>query len=168
MYILLCSLYLSKNLQHTCTSIERPILRPIVPNHFVGFLKRHRGMEKSLGDTEVSWLLAKLEFYSVLQLRWKIIFPFLAKSRAHTHTLYGSVLLISSHFEHYGSVSVARAQYICIGHGARSRFRSVRSEMKSTVCAWALRMGTRLCKEWENNFPMQLQYSGFQLRSKIS
>ena len=31
--------------------------------------------------------------------------------------------LISSHFEHYGSV----------GHGPRSRFRSVRSEMKSTV-----------------------------------
>ena len=44
-----------------------------------------------------------------------------------------AILLISSHFEHYGSVSVARAQYICIGHGARSRFRSVRSEMKSTV-----------------------------------
>ena len=45
-----------------------------------------------------------------------------------------AVLLISSHFEHYGSVSMARAQYICIGHGPRSRFCSVpRSEMKSTV-----------------------------------
>ena len=43
------------------------------------------------------------------------------------------LLLISSHFEHHGSVSVARAQYICIGHGPRSRFRGVRSEMKSTV-----------------------------------
>ena len=30
-------------------------------------------------------------------------------------------------------MSVARAQYICIGHGPRSRFRSVQSEMKSTV-----------------------------------
>ena len=44
-----------------------------------------------------------------------------------------TVLLISSHFEHHGNVSVARAQYICIGHGPRSRFRGVRSEMKSTV-----------------------------------
>ena len=44
-----------------------------------------------------------------------------------------TVLLISSHFEHYISVSVARAQCKCIGHGPRSRFRSVRSEMKSTV-----------------------------------
>ena len=42
-------------------------------------------------------------------------------------------LLYGITFEHYGSVSVARAQYICIGQGARSRFRSVRSEMKSTV-----------------------------------
>ena len=47
--------------------------------------------------------------------------------------LKSAVLLISSHFEHHGSVSVARAQYICIGHGPRSRFRGVRGEMKSTV-----------------------------------
>ena len=75
------------------------------------------------------------------------------------------LLLISSHFEHYGSVSVPRAQCKCIGHGPRSRFRSVRSEMKSTVtgesfrtgCVQSMRMGTRLCKEWENNFPTQLQ-----------
>ena len=79
-----------------------------------------------------------------------------------------AVLLISSHFEHHGSVSVARAQYICIGHGPRSCFRGVRSEMKSTVQCIAvalenyfpksrahahtsMHMGTRLCKEWENN-----------------
>ena len=43
----------------------------------------------------------------------------------------GTIILLI--FEHYGNVSVARAQYICIGHGARSRFCSVRSEMKSTV-----------------------------------
>ena len=45
--------------------------------------------------------------YSELQLHWKIIFPFLAKSHTHTH----------------------------------------------------MRMGTRLCKEWENNFPTQLQFT---------
>ena len=34
------------------------------------------------------WVCQKhLALYSVLQLRWKIIFPFLAKSRAHAHTL---------------------------------------------------------------------------------
>ena len=43
---------------------------------------------------------------NLVQLRWKIIFPFLAKSRAHAH----------------------------------------------------MRMGTRLCKEWENNFPTQLYW----------
>ena len=48
--------------------------------------------------------------YSELQLRWKIIFPFLAKSRAYF--------------------------------------------------VWeCMRMGTRLCKEWENNFPTQLQFT---------
>ena len=44
-----------------------------------------------------------------------------------------AVLLISSHFKHYGSMSVACTQYICIGHGPHSRFCSVQSEMKSTV-----------------------------------
>ena len=51
----------------------------------------------------------------------------------HDKTELYVLLLISSHFEHYGSVSMARAQCKCIGHGPRSRFRSVRSEMKSTV-----------------------------------
>ena len=62
----------------------------------------------------------------------------LGTGHAHASVVFeremkSTVLLISSHFEHYGSVSVARAQYICIGHGPRSRFRGVRSEMKSTV-----------------------------------
>ena len=51
--------------------------------------------------------------YSELQFRWKIIFPFLAKSRAHMHT--------------------------CTG-------------------VYGMRMGMRLCKEWEN-FPTQLQFT---------
>ena len=49
-----------------------------------------------------------------------------------------TLLLISSHFEHYGSVSVPCAQCKCIGHGPRSRFRSVQSEMKSTVLPFAI------------------------------
>ena len=53
------------------------------------------------------------------------------------------VLLISSHFEHHGSVSVARAQCKCIGHGPRSRFRGVRSEMKSTVAVAKASFGMR-------------------------
>ena len=66
--------------------------------------------------------------------------------------VFYSVLLISSHFEHHGSVSVARAQYICIGHGPRSRFRGVRSEMKSTVQRFshALKYPVmRWCSVWE-------------------
>ena len=54
---------------------------------------------------------------------------------ADLRELSSSILLISSHFEHHGNVSVARAQYICIGHGPRSRFRGVRSEMKSIVAS---------------------------------
>ena len=33
------------------------------------------------------------KLYSVLQLRWKIIFPFLAKSRAHAHSMRMSTRL---------------------------------------------------------------------------
>ena len=58
---------------------------------------------------------------------------FIAAIALARYALSEEVLLISSHFEHYGSVSVARAQCKCIGHGPRSCFRSVRSEMKSTV-----------------------------------
>ena len=71
--------------------------------------------------------------HETLQGMGKINFPMQLKY---------TVLLISSHFEHYGSVSVARAQYKCIGHGPRSCFRSVRSEMKSTV----VKLGD--CKTW--------------------
>ena len=40
--------------------------------------------------------------YSVLQLRWKIIFPFLAKSRAHAHTLLYKVCVWARDFARNG------------------------------------------------------------------
>ena len=48
------------------------------------------------------------KIYSELQLRWKIIFPFLAKSRAHTHTLYVSVCAWARDFARNGKIIFQR------------------------------------------------------------
>ena len=87
-----------------------------------------------------------LENYSVLQLRWKIIFP---KSRAHMHTLYGSVCAWARDFARNGKIIF---QHNC--NALYFPFLAKSHTHTHTMC-----MGTRLCKEWENNFPMQLQFT---------
>ena len=46
--------------------------------------------------------------YSALQLRWKIIFPFCAKSRAHAHTLTYKVCVWARDFARNGKIIFQR------------------------------------------------------------
>ena len=51
-----------------------------------------------------SWIFNYLQWYSELQLRWKIIFPFLAKSHAHAHTLPYKVCIWARDFARNGKI----------------------------------------------------------------
>ena len=79
-------------------------LQSLVPMRIHSRTKYEYGHETLQGMGKIIFQRNCNTLYSALQLHWKIIFPFLAKSRAHTHTLYGSVCAWERDFARNGKI----------------------------------------------------------------